>query len=84
MKFSGEVVVGARRDAVFAKLHDIYYFASRIVCLRDLTPLRHDIDAALTGKPMLKSETKNMEKSLQKICARVSTRRHCRGLHDCV
>lgn len=39
MKFSGEIIVGAPRDAVFAKLQDIHFFASCIDGVRDLTPL---------------------------------------------
>jgi carbon monoxide dehydrogenase subunit G len=39
MKFSGEIVVGAQRDAVFAKLQDIHFFASCIDGVSELTPL---------------------------------------------
>ena len=39
MKFSGEIAVGAQRDAVFAKLQDIQFFASCIEGVHDLTPL---------------------------------------------
>lgn len=39
MKFSGEIAVGAKRDAVFAKLQDIHFFASCIEGVRDLAPL---------------------------------------------
>ncbi len=39
MKFSGEIVVAAPRDAVFAKLQDIHFFASCIDGVRDLVPL---------------------------------------------
>ncbi|MGV3628736.1 MAG: CoxG family protein [Betaproteobacteria bacterium] len=39
MKFSGEIAVAAPRDAVFAKLQDIRFFASCIDGVRDLTPL---------------------------------------------
>ncbi len=38
MKFSGEIAVGAARDAVFAKLQDIHFFASCIDGVKDLTP----------------------------------------------
>jgi len=51
MKFTGEIVVGATRDAVFAKLQDIHFFASCIEGVRDLTP-RDDkyFDAVLETK----------------------------------
>lgn len=51
MKFSGEIAVGAARDAVFAKLQDIHFFASCIDGVRDLTP-RDDrqFDAVLETK----------------------------------
>ena len=39
MKFSAEIAVEAPRDAVFAKLQDIHFFASCIDGVRDLTPL---------------------------------------------
>lgn len=39
MKFSGEIAVGAKRDAVFEKLQDIRFFASCIDGVSDLTPL---------------------------------------------
>lgn len=39
MKFSGEITVDALRDAVYAKLQDIHFFASCIDGVRDLTPL---------------------------------------------
>ncbi len=39
MKFSGEITIAAKRDAVFAKLQDIHFFASCIDGVRDLTPL---------------------------------------------
>ena len=38
MKFSGEIAVCATRDAVFAKLQDIHFFASCIEGVCDLTP----------------------------------------------
>jgi carbon monoxide dehydrogenase subunit G len=38
MKFSGEIAVGAARDAVFAKLQDIRFFASCIDGVKDLAP----------------------------------------------
>jgi carbon monoxide dehydrogenase subunit G len=51
MKFSGEITVNAARDAVFAKLQDIHFFASCIEGVRDLTPRddRH-FDAVLETK----------------------------------
>ena len=51
MKFSGEIAVGAARDAVFAKLQDIHFFASCIAGVRELTP-RDDkcFDAVLETK----------------------------------
>jgi carbon monoxide dehydrogenase subunit G len=39
MKFSGEITVNARRDAVFASLADVHVFASLIDGVRELTPL---------------------------------------------
>lgn len=39
MKFSGEIAVAAPRDAVFAKLQDIHFFASCIDGVSGLTPL---------------------------------------------
>ena len=39
MKFSGEITVDALRDAVYAKLQDIHFFASCIDGVRDLKPL---------------------------------------------
>ena len=39
MKFSGEIAVGARRDAVFEKLQDIRFFASCIDGVQELVPL---------------------------------------------
>lgn len=39
MKFSGEIAVDAKRDAVFEKLQDIHFFASCIEGVRELTPL---------------------------------------------
>lgn len=51
MKFSGEIAVGAPRDAVFAKLQDIHFFASCIDGVRDLTPLDEKrYDAVLETK----------------------------------
>lgn len=51
MKFSGEIQVGARRDAVFAKLQDIPFFASCIEGVRDLKPLDdRRFDAVLETK----------------------------------
>jgi carbon monoxide dehydrogenase subunit G len=38
MKFSGEIAVDAARDAVFAKLQDIRFFASCIEGVKDLAP----------------------------------------------
>ncbi|MBM3372757.1 MAG: hypothetical protein FJY44_02680 [Betaproteobacteria bacterium] len=38
MKFSGEIAVNAARDAVFAKLQDIRFFASCIDGVKDLAP----------------------------------------------
>jgi carbon monoxide dehydrogenase subunit G len=51
MKFSGEIAVGAAREAVFAKLQDIRFFASCIDGVRDLAP-RDDktFDAVLETK----------------------------------
>ena len=51
MKFTGEIAVGATRDAVFAKLQDIHFFASCIEGVRDLMP-RDDkcFDAVLETK----------------------------------
>lgn len=39
MKFIGEITIDAKRDAVFAKLQDIRFFASCIEGVRDLTPI---------------------------------------------
>jgi len=51
MKFSGEIAVAAPRDAVFAKLQDIHFFASCIDGVRDLTPLDEKrYDAVLETK----------------------------------
>lgn len=51
MKFSGEIAVDAQRDAVFAKLQDIHFFASCIDGVRDLTPLDEKrFDAVLETK----------------------------------
>jgi carbon monoxide dehydrogenase subunit G len=51
MKFSGEIQVGAQRDAVFAKLQDIPFFASCIEGVRDLKPLDdRRFDAVLETK----------------------------------
>lgn len=51
MKFSGEILVAAPRDVVFAKLQDIHFFASCIDGVRDLTPLDEKrYDAVLETK----------------------------------
>lgn len=51
MKFSGEIAVAAPRDAVFAKLQDIHFFASCIDGVRDLVPLDEKrFDAVLETK----------------------------------
>lgn len=51
MKFSGEIAVDAARDAVFAKLQDVHFFASCIDGVRDLTPLDEKrFDAVLETK----------------------------------
>lgn len=51
MKFSGEIAVGAPRDAVFAKLQDIRFFASCIDGVKDLVPRDDRIfDAVLETK----------------------------------
>lgn len=51
MKFSGEILVAAPRDAVFAKLQDIRFFASCIDGVRDLKPLDEKrFDAVLETK----------------------------------
>lgn len=51
MKFSGEIAVDAGRDAVFAKLQDIHFFASCIDGVRDLAPLDEKrYDAVLETK----------------------------------
>ena len=51
MKFSGEIQVGAQRDAVFAKLQDIPFFASCLEDVRDLKPLDdRRFDAVLETK----------------------------------
>jgi len=51
MKFSGEIAVGAQRDAVFAKLQDVHFFASCIDGVQELTPLDdHRFDAVLETK----------------------------------
>ena len=51
MKFSGEIQVGAQRDAVFAKLQDVPFFASCIEGVRDLKPLDdRRFDAVLETK----------------------------------
>lgn len=51
MKFSGEIAVAAPRDAVFAKLQDIHFFASCIDGVSDLTPLDgRRFDAVLETK----------------------------------
>lgn len=51
MKFSGEIQVGAQRDAVFAKLQDIPFFASCLEGVRDLKPLDdRRFDAVLETK----------------------------------
>ncbi|MBX3651335.1 MAG: SRPBCC family protein [Burkholderiales bacterium] len=51
MKFSGEIAVAAPRDAVFAKLQDIHFFASCIDGVRDLAPLDEKrFDAVLETK----------------------------------
>lgn len=48
MKFSGEIAVDAARDAVFAKLQDIRFFASCIDGVKDLVPRgERDFDAVL-------------------------------------
>lgn len=51
MKFSGEIAVAAPREAVFAKLQDIHFFASCIDGVRDLVPLDDKrFDAVLETK----------------------------------
>ena len=51
MKFSGEITVGAQREAVFAKLQDIHFFASCIDGVQELTPLDdRRFDAVLETK----------------------------------
>ena len=51
MKFSGEIAVAAPRDAVFAKLQDIHFFASCIDGVSGLTPLdERRFDAVLETK----------------------------------
>ena len=51
MKFSGEIAVGAQREAVFAKLQDIHFFASCIDGVQELTPLDdRRFDAVLETK----------------------------------
>ena len=51
MIFSGEILVAAPRDAVFAKLQDIRFFASCIDGVRDLKPLDEKrFDAVLETK----------------------------------
>ena len=51
MKFSGEITVGAQREAVFAKLQDIHFFASCIDGVQELTPLDdHRFAAVLETK----------------------------------
>ncbi len=51
MKFSGEIAVGAQREAVFAKLQDVHFFASCIDGVHELTPLDdHRFDAVLETK----------------------------------
>lgn len=51
MKFSGEITVDAQRDAVFAKLQDVHFFASCIDGVRELTPLdERRFDAVLETK----------------------------------
>lgn len=51
MKFSGEIAVDAKRDAVFGKLQDIRFFASCIDGVSDLTPLDEKrFDAVLETK----------------------------------
>lgn len=51
MKFSGEIAVAAPREAVFAKLQDIHFFASCIDGVRDLVPLdKKRFDAVLETK----------------------------------
>ncbi len=51
MKFSGEIAVDAKRDAVFEKLRDIHFFSSCIDGVRDLEPLDEKrFDAVLETK----------------------------------
>jgi len=51
MKFSGEIAVDAKREAVFEKLQDIHFFSSCIDGVRDLTPLDEKrFDAVLETK----------------------------------
>lgn len=51
MKFSGEIAVDAKRDAVFEKLQDIHFFSSCIDGVHDLTPLDEKrFDAVLETK----------------------------------
>jgi carbon monoxide dehydrogenase subunit G len=51
MKFSGEITVDAKRDAVFEKLQDIHFFASCIDGVRDLEPIDEKrFDAVLETK----------------------------------
>ncbi len=51
MKFSGEIAVDAARDAVFAKLQDIHFFASCIDGVKDLVPRdERTFDAILETK----------------------------------
>ncbi len=51
MKFSGEITVGAQRDAVFAKLQDVHFFASCIDGVQELVPLDgHRFSAVLETK----------------------------------
>jgi len=51
MKFSGEITVKARRNAVFAVLADVNVFASLIDGVRELTPLDdRRFDAVLETK----------------------------------
>jgi carbon monoxide dehydrogenase subunit G len=51
MRLSGEIAVDAPRDAVFARLQDLHFFASCINGVKDLVPRgEHIFDAAFETK----------------------------------
>lgn len=70
MKFSGEVAVAAPREAVFAKLQDIHFFASCIDGVSGLTPLdERRFDAVLETKVAYMTFRFNVTVELTEVAA---------------